>query len=178
MPSRLILIALALSLATGCVRPVQIEAVEIQQGGAYPRVVYDFNYGWDDEDYFERRDREGAVRLVFQTRSDLARLAEGWDVAYLRYELFDCANPDIYNESGDFFPIGSAGKLFRYEAYIPARFSDFVYVAEGGRVTKGWPDDLALAQGLCFQVKGFNMALLGIRSNTIRVDNLLQYIER
>lgn len=157
---------------------MRIQTVGIEPAAQYPRVVHDFNYGWDDEEYFDRRDREGSVRVAFESRSDLARLARGWGVDFLRYELFDCSNPELYNQSGDFFPVESNGRAYRYEAYIPARFSDFVYVAEDGRVTKGWPVDLPLAEGLCFQVVGFNMAFLGIRSNTVRVDDLLNNIER
>jgi hypothetical protein len=175
---RIVLAALVLSLVAGCARPVRIQTVGIEAAAQYPRVVHDFNYGWDDEEYFDRKDREGSVRLAFETRSDLASLARGWDVTYLRYELFDCSNPELYNQSGDFFPAASNGDAYRYEAYIPARFSDFVWVEENGRVTKGWPENLPLTDGLCFQVVGFNMALLGIRSNVVRVDDLLNHIER
>jgi hypothetical protein len=174
--SRFLICALVVWTATACTRPFTIKSVGVEEAASYPRTIYDFNYGFDDNEYFERKDREGSVRILFESGSDIERIARGWGVHHVYYTLYDCTNPRLYVQTGDIFPAGTNGDQHRYEAYVPARFSDFVYGAANGEVTKGWPKGLLLKDGLCFRVQGGSMAGLGIQSNEIHVDELLERI--
>jgi hypothetical protein len=164
---RLVLIALCLVALAGCERTVGVQIARIEKTDAYPLERYDFNLPHESPRSV-RGSQSGFVRITFTADVDLQLEAQNRGLVYVRYELSPCGHEDVFRESGDIFPVSSeTGNT--YEAFIPANAELLGVEASGSE--RGWPTRLR-DEGLCFVVRGHNMAGGGLRSRPVRVDEV------
>lgn len=156
-------------LSGACTRSFDIQVTSIEGVDAYPTVKSDFNMPRDQPSPEEAR--HGFVRVRFASPIDLEAEAASRDVPFVSYDFYSCGEAKTYSTSGDIFPTPAHNDGHSYDAFLPASLSELTVWKRDGEVTTGWPSGV-LANELCFKIRGFSMALIGLESREVRINGV------